>query len=116
MGEYGVAFQNEPVDVSREFTRQENHFFVGSKVSDFDPRSASGRILWKGRESYSSEEETREVASRMRKQRIPCDVIHLDTDWTEVPHFHWAKPLFEAMGKTITHVGPVGAGQATLLE
>jgi alpha-D-xyloside xylohydrolase len=49
MGEYGVVFQNEPVDVSREFTRQENHFFVGSKVSDFDPRSASGRILWKGR-------------------------------------------------------------------
>jgi hypothetical protein len=45
MGEYGVVFQNEPVDVSREFTRQENHFFVGSKVCDFDPRSASGRIL-----------------------------------------------------------------------
>src|SRR5829696_3058732 len=27
--------------------------------------------------------------------------------------FHRAKPLFEAMGKTITHVGPVGAGQVT---
>jgi alpha-D-xyloside xylohydrolase len=48
LGEYGVVFQNEPVDVSKEFTRQENHFFVGSKVSDFDPRSVSGRILWKG--------------------------------------------------------------------
>jgi 2-hydroxy-3-oxopropionate reductase len=27
--------------------------------------------------------------------------------------FKRAKPLFEAMGKTITHVGPVGAGQVT---
>ena len=34
----------------------------------------------------------------------------------EEADFHRAKPLFEAMGKTITHVGPVGAGQATLLE
>jgi 2-hydroxy-3-oxopropionate reductase len=27
--------------------------------------------------------------------------------------FQRAKPLFEAMGKTITHVGPTGAGQVT---
>jgi 2-hydroxy-3-oxopropionate reductase len=31
----------------------------------------------------------------------------------EEADFHKAKPLFEAMGKTITHVGPVGAGQVT---
>src|SRR3712207_6515935 len=49
MGEYGVVFQNEPIDVSGEFARQENHFFVGSKVLEFDPRSASGKMLWKGR-------------------------------------------------------------------
>ena len=42
--------------------------------------------LWMGRESYSSEEETREVARKLREHRIPSDVIHLDTDWTEVPH------------------------------
>jgi alpha-D-xyloside xylohydrolase len=48
MGEYGAVFQNEPVDVSKEFARQENHFFVGSTVSEFDPASASGKILWKG--------------------------------------------------------------------
>ena len=49
MGEYGVVFQNEPVDVSKEFARQENHFFIGSKISEFDPLSASGKIMWKGR-------------------------------------------------------------------
>jgi hypothetical protein len=48
MEEYGAVLQNQPVDVSGEFTRQDNHFFIDSKVSEFDPRSASGRILWKG--------------------------------------------------------------------
>jgi len=48
MGEFGVVFQNEPVDVSEEFSRQENHFFVGEKVEEFDPQSASGKICWKG--------------------------------------------------------------------
>jgi 2-hydroxy-3-oxopropionate reductase len=31
----------------------------------------------------------------------------------EEADFQRAKPLFEAMGKTITHVGPTGAGQVT---
>jgi 2-hydroxy-3-oxopropionate reductase len=31
----------------------------------------------------------------------------------EEADFERARPLFEAMGKTITHVGPVGAGQVT---
>jgi alpha-D-xyloside xylohydrolase len=48
MKEYEAVLQNQPVDVSEEFARQQNHFFIGSKVLEFDPRSASGRILWKG--------------------------------------------------------------------
>jgi 2-hydroxy-3-oxopropionate reductase len=31
----------------------------------------------------------------------------------EEADFERARPLFEAMGKTVTHVGPVGAGQVT---
>jgi 2-hydroxy-3-oxopropionate reductase len=31
----------------------------------------------------------------------------------EEQDFERAKPLFEALGKTVTHVGPVGAGQVT---
>jgi hypothetical protein len=27
MSEYAVSFQNQPVDVSEEFSKQENHFF-----------------------------------------------------------------------------------------
>src|SRR5215217_5555560 len=47
MGEVGVVFQNEPVDVSEEFSKQENHFFVGDRVEEFDPESASGKMCWK---------------------------------------------------------------------
>jgi alpha-D-xyloside xylohydrolase len=48
MKEYEAALQNQPVDVSEEFTKQHNHFFVGSVVQEFDPNTASGEILWKG--------------------------------------------------------------------
>jgi alpha-D-xyloside xylohydrolase len=48
MKEYEVGFQNQPVDVSEEFARQQNHFFIGSKVPEFDPGTASGKILWRG--------------------------------------------------------------------
>jgi len=48
MKEYEAAFQNQPVDVSEEFTRQRNHFFVGSVVRGFDPDTASGEVLWRG--------------------------------------------------------------------
>jgi len=46
-GEYNVTLQNQPVDVSEEFNKQESHFFIGSKVEDFDPERATGKIKWK---------------------------------------------------------------------
>jgi len=39
--------------------------------------------LWMSRITYFSEEETRTVAARLRQNRIPDDVIHLDTGWFE---------------------------------
>jgi alpha-D-xyloside xylohydrolase len=39
--------------------------------------------LWMSRMTYNSAVETREVASKMREHRIPCDVVHLDTGWFE---------------------------------
>src|SRR3712207_5057693 len=55
MGEYGMAFQNEPVDVRGEFARQENHYFVGSKVPKFDPLSASVTMAVDGADSSVAE-------------------------------------------------------------
>jgi alpha-D-xyloside xylohydrolase len=39
--------------------------------------------LWMSRITYFSEEETRTVAAKLRQNRIPSDVIHLDTGWFE---------------------------------
>src|SRR5215210_4040867 len=47
MGEFGTVLQNEPVDVSEEFSRQENHFFAADRLEWFDPDDASGEIHWK---------------------------------------------------------------------
>lgn len=36
---------------------------------------------WQSKISYSSAKETLEIVKRMREDKIPCDVIHLDTFW-----------------------------------
>lgn len=37
--------------------------------------------IWMSRMSYFSAEETFDVAKRLRENKFPCDVIHLDTGW-----------------------------------
>src|SRR6266478_2768206 len=39
--------------------------------------------LWMSRITYKSEDEVRDVATKLRQYRIPSDVIHLDTGWFE---------------------------------
>ncbi|MCX7938485.1 MAG: hypothetical protein N2545_03495, partial [Thermoflexales bacterium] len=39
--------------------------------------------LWMGRISYNRQSQVEEVARELRRRRIPCDVIHIDTDWYE---------------------------------
>ena len=37
--------------------------------------------IWMSRMSYFSADETRQVATRLRKEDFPCDVLHVDTGW-----------------------------------
>lgn len=37
--------------------------------------------LWMGRITYNSQAQVMEVAEKLRKYDIPCDVIHIDTGW-----------------------------------
>jgi alpha-D-xyloside xylohydrolase len=37
--------------------------------------------IWMSRMSYFSADEVSEICSRLRKEKFPCDVIHLDTGW-----------------------------------
>ena len=68
------VFLGEPKDVLSEYTA-----ITGR--SPVPPLWSFG--LWMSRITYKSEAEVREVAAKLREQRIPCDVIHLDTGWFE---------------------------------
>ena len=46
MRQFANAVQNQPIDMSEEFAKQENHFFIASKVTELDKHSASGKIRW----------------------------------------------------------------------
>jgi alpha-D-xyloside xylohydrolase len=48
MRHYANNVQNQPIDMSEEWTKQENHFFIASKIEEFDRSSLSGKIRWKG--------------------------------------------------------------------
>ena len=37
--------------------------------------------LWMSRFSYRSQQETLEVADKLREHKVPCDVIHIDAGW-----------------------------------
>ena len=39
--------------------------------------------LWMSRCTYNAEDQVRDIAARLRADKIPCDVIHLDTGWFE---------------------------------
>lgn len=39
--------------------------------------------FWISRITYDNEKQVREIAKKMREEKIPCDVIHLDTGWFE---------------------------------
>ena len=68
------VFLGSPAEVLGEYTA------VTGK-SPMPPLWSFG--LWMSRCTYFSEEQTREVAAKLRTNRIPCDVLHLDTGWFE---------------------------------
>ena len=68
------VFLGEPKDILGEYTA------LTGKAS-MPPLWSFG--LWMSRITYFSEDETRAVAAKLRQNRIPSDVIHLDTGWFE---------------------------------
>ena len=39
--------------------------------------------LWMSRCTYNAEQQVRDIAGKLRENKIPCDVLHLDTGWFE---------------------------------
>ena len=67
--------------------------------------------LWMGRITYFSEEQVREVAKKLRDEKIPCDVIHLDTGWFEDDwkcNYKFAASRFEDAEKMIKDLAEMG--------
>ncbi|MDZ7723481.1 MAG: glycoside hydrolase family 31 protein [candidate division KSB1 bacterium] len=81
-----------------------NQMFIGDDTADLfiflgDPKdilneytSLTGKAampplwsfgFWMSRITYFSEKEVRDVANKLRKHKVPSDVIHLDTGWFE---------------------------------
>ncbi|WP_229793636.1 glycoside hydrolase family 31 protein [Salinimicrobium marinum] len=68
-------FLGEPKDILDEYTD-----LTGK--TEMPPLWSFG--FWMSRITYFSEEEGREIASNLRKHKIPSDVIHFDTGWFDV--------------------------------
>ena len=68
------VFLGDPKDVLSEYTALTGR-------SPVPPLWSFG--FWMSRITYKSEDEVRAVAAKLREQRIPSDVIHLDTGWFE---------------------------------
>jgi alpha-D-xyloside xylohydrolase len=70
------------------------YFIYGPTIKDILPRytAVTGQPhvppkwsfgLWMARISYNRQEQVETVARELRDYKIPCDVIHIDTDWFE---------------------------------
>ncbi len=68
------------------------YFIYGPSLKDILPRytSITGQPavppkwtfgLWMARISYNSQQQVEAVADKLRERDIPCDVIHIDTNW-----------------------------------
>jgi alpha-D-xyloside xylohydrolase len=67
--------------------------------------------LWMSRITYFSEQEGRDVAAKLRENRIPCDVIHFDTGWFETDwrcDYEFSKSRFKDPAKMIADLKEQG--------
>jgi alpha-D-xyloside xylohydrolase len=89
------VFLGPPKDVLDEYTK-----LTGK--APMPPLWSFG--LWMSRISYFSEDETRAVAAKLRTNKIPSDVIHLDTGWFETDwrtDYEFSKTRFKDPAKMI---------------
>ncbi|HEY1787560.1 MAG TPA: TIM-barrel domain-containing protein [Verrucomicrobiae bacterium] len=67
--------------------------------------------LWMSRCTYNNENQVRDIASRLRANRIPCDVLHLDTGWFETDwecDYEFSKGRFPDPGKMLANLKDEG--------
>jgi alpha-D-xyloside xylohydrolase len=88
-------FLGEPKQVLDEYTK-----LTGK--SPMPPAWSFG--LWMSRCTYDNEKQVREIAAKLRENKIPCDVLHLDTGWFETDwrcDYEFSKKRFQDPAKMI---------------
>lgn len=88
-------FLGEPKQVLDEYTQ-----LTGK--SPMPPAWSFG--LWMSRCTYDNEKQVREIAAKLRENKIPCDVLHLDTGWFETDwrcDYEFSKKRFQDPAKMI---------------
>lgn len=96
------VFLGSPEEILAEYTRLTGR-------SPVPPLWSFG--LWMSRCTYLSEEQVREVAAKLRSNKIPCDVLHLDTGWFETDwrcDYKFSKNRFHQPEKLIGDLGKDG--------
>ena len=96
------VFLGEPKDVLSEYTALTGR-------SPVPPLWSFG--FWMSRITYKSEEEVRDVAAKLRRHRVPADVIHLDTGWFETDwrsNYQFSKTRFKDPAKMIADLKKQG--------
>lgn len=68
------VFLGTPKEILNEYTK-----LTGK--SPLPPLWSFG--LWMSRCTYNAEQQVRDIAGKLRENKIPCDVLHLDTGWFE---------------------------------
>ncbi len=96
------VFLGSPEEILTEYTRLTGR-------SPVPPLWSFG--LWMSRCTYLSEAQVREVAGKLRSNKIPCDVLHLDTGWFETDwrcDYKFSKNRFAGPEKLIGDLGKDG--------
>jgi alpha-D-xyloside xylohydrolase len=88
-------FLGEPKQVLDEYTK-----LTGK--SPMPPAWSFG--LWMSRCTYDNERQVRDIAAKLRENKVPCDVLHLDTGWFETDwrcDYEFSKKRFQDPAKMI---------------
>ncbi|HEV3471179.1 MAG TPA: TIM-barrel domain-containing protein [Pyrinomonadaceae bacterium] len=67
--------------------------------------------FWMSRITYKAEDEVRDVAAKLRRHRVPADVIHLDTGWFETDwrsNFEFSRTRFRDPARMISDLRKQG--------
>ena len=96
------VFLGAPKDILNEYTQ-----LTGK--SPLPPLWSFG--LWMSRCTYNAEKQVRDVAAGLRQNKIPCDVLHLDTGWFETDwqcDYEFSKTRFDDPQKMLSDLKDEG--------